>query len=187
MRASGCVTSWGATGDERAESYPCDALVPDADDVLFRAIDVDAPAPVLFRWLCQLRLAPYSYDLMDNLARRSPRHLVDGIDDIRVGQRIATIFELASFERDRHLTMVVGGNPVFGNVAITYRVTPAGAQRCRLVVAVRVRYPRTVIGLFVRPWLPAGDLVMMRRQLRTFARLAEGTAAGITAGQPASR
>lgn len=187
MRTSGCVGSWGATDEERAASYPCDTLVPEPDDVLFRAVGVDAPAPVMFRWLCQLRLAPYSYDLIDNLGRRSPRHLVEGIDDLHVGQRIATIFELASFERDRHLTMVVRGHPVFGSVAITYRVTPAGPDRCRLVVALRVRYPRNVIGLLVRPWLPAGDLVMMRKQLRTFARLAEGTALRITAGQRASR
>lgn len=182
-----CVTSWGATDDERAAPYPCDDLLPDSDDVLYRATDVDAPPPVMFRWLCQLRLAPYSYDLIDNLGRRSPRHLVDGTDDLRVGQRVATIFELASFERDRHVTIIVRAHPVFGDVAVTYRVVPDGARRCRLVAALRVRYPRSVVGWLVRPWLPAGDLVMMRKQLRTLARLAGATADGITAGQQASR
>lgn len=187
MRVSACVTSWGATADERAAWYPCDDVLPDPDEVLFRAVPVDAPAPVMFRWLCQLRLAPYSYDLVDNLGRRSPRHLVDGIDELEVGQRVATIFGLVSFERDRHLTIAVRGHPVFGDVAITYRVEPNGDRRCRLVAALRVRYPRTVVGWLVRPWLPAGDLVMMRKQLRTLARLAARTAQGITAGQRASR
>jgi hypothetical protein len=64
---------WGSTADERGASYPCEEFVPDADIAVFRAIDISAPVAVVFRWLCQLRVAPYSYDLLDNLGRRSPR------------------------------------------------------------------------------------------------------------------
>ena len=51
------VRSWGSTAAERALAFPCDRHLPVHDDALFRAIDVDVPAPLLFRWLCQLRLA----------------------------------------------------------------------------------------------------------------------------------
>jgi len=68
----------GASVDERAAPLPCDELLPDAHSRCDRAISVDAPAAVRFRWLCQLRVAPYSYDLLDNLGRRSPRELTPG-------------------------------------------------------------------------------------------------------------
>lgn len=52
------IETWGSAVEERAAAYPCDPLIGHPDGVLFRAIDVDAPAPLLFRWLCQLRAAP---------------------------------------------------------------------------------------------------------------------------------
>src|SRR5262249_6937940 len=67
--------TWGSTPAERRMQFPCDRHLPACDDALFRAVSVAAPAPLLFRWLCQLRVAPYSYDWLDNFGRRSPRQL----------------------------------------------------------------------------------------------------------------
>ena len=53
--------NWNVTAAERASSYPCDRYAG-ADWIrLLRAIDIDAPAPVTFRWICQLTVAPYSW------------------------------------------------------------------------------------------------------------------------------
>jgi hypothetical protein len=168
------TTTWGSTAQERELAFPCDQYVTDPSSVLYRAITVNAPPPVLFRWLCQLRAAPYSYDWLDNLGRRSPRRLTPGLDQLEVGQRIVTVFRLAAFEHDRHITAVLPGTSVlFDDLAMTYLIVPDAEQCSRLVVKIAVRYPRNPIGLTVRALLPAGDLVMMRKQLITLRALAQ--------------
>ena len=169
----GITSTWGSTPSERARAYPCDGLVAPADDSLFRAVDVRAPAATTFRWLCQLRVAPYSYDWIDNRGRRSPRELTPGLEHLELGQRCCSIFRLVDFARDDHLTLRSRG-PVFGDVVITYRVRPDPAGS-RLAVKLLIRYPGPPWGWIARAVLPAGDLVMMHKQLTNLAGLAEAT------------
>lgn len=162
--------SWGETETERAAPYPCDSLIAEPHQVCHRAIDVDAPAPLVWRWFCQLRVAPYSYDWIDNWGRRSPRELTPGLDELEVGQRAVAIFEIAGFERDRSLTLHAERS-VFGQLALSYCVTPTGDDRSRITVKLMVRYPH--LSGILRHVPPVGDLVMMRKQLRTLKKLAE--------------
>ncbi len=177
---------WGSTAAERAAPFPCDGMIADPDRPLFRAVDVDAPPATTFRWLCQLRAAPYSYDRLDNLGRRSPQELTPGLDELQRGQRVQTIFRLVDFEPGRSLTMVHSGR-LFGRIACTYRAEPAGEERSRIVVKlVPTAARRGVLRPLMRLALPPGDLVMMRRQLLNLKGLAERTAreaggAGVTA------
>ena len=172
--------TWGSTPGERREAFPCDPYLLDGDGDYFRAVDVAAPAPVLFRWLCQLKVAPYSYDLLDNFGRRSPRHLVPGVEVLAPSQKVMTIFKLVDFEKDRHLTLVLDlprAVSVFGRVAVSYVVSPTSDSSCRLVVKMRVRYPRKPPCSFMRWILPWGDLLMMRKQLLTLKHLSENQSA----------
>jgi hypothetical protein len=170
------VWQWGSTADERSRPYPCDAVLPRPAQTLFRAVTVDAPVPVVYRWLCQLKLAPYSYDLIDNLGRRSPQHLVPGTEHLVVGERVM-LFEVASFVSDEHITVACRRNAVFGDVAISYVVTPCEGGGSRLVAKLVTNPAPGPIGMVLRPLLPVGDLVMMRRQLLNLKSLAEATAA----------
>jgi hypothetical protein len=171
--------AWNTTPAERARSYPCDALCTPYDHDLWRAVTIDAPPPVVFRWLCQLRAAPYSYDWIDNFGRRSPQQLTPGLDRLAPGQTVMTIFRLAAFVPDEHLTIVVQPWPwfkrLFGDAAISYVVVPLAPNRARLIAKLRVRYPPTLLGWIARGVLPPGDLVMIRRQLLNLKQLAERT------------
>jgi hypothetical protein len=145
--------------------------MPDADMVLHRAVDVAAPAGRTFRWVCQLRVAPYSYDLIDNRGRASPRELTPGLDRLEVGQRVATIFTLVDFTPGEHLTLRLTetrGRRLFGDVVVTYLAVPTGPETSRLLARVRV----SGLGPVRRRALAYGDLLMMRKQLHTLADLA---------------
>jgi hypothetical protein len=170
------ATTWGTRPEERGGVWPCDRLAPPEAASLWRGVSVRAPAPVVYRWLCQLRAAPYSYDWIDNRGRRSPRQLTPGLEQLAVGQRVM-IFELASFAWGDHLTLATPaggrGERLFGRVWCTYRVVPEGEGACRLLVKLRVAPSPGVRGWLLARLLPTGDLVMMRKQLLTLARLAE--------------
>jgi hypothetical protein len=172
MRWPAGVYEWGTTAAERAETFPCDELIPQPDDTMFRAVDVDCDPATLYRWLCQLRYAPYSYDKLDNFGRRSPQTLTPGADELQLGQRMVAIFELAAFEPGRSVTLYSDGR-LFGRVAITYEARPRGSGRSRLLAKLVIDYPRGIFSLPMRALLPPGDLVMMRRQLLNLKELAE--------------
>ena len=170
------VANWGSTAVERAQPFPCDRLVGSADHVLFRTVDVRAPVQLTFRWLCQLRAAPYSYDRLDNRGRRSPQTLTPGLEQLAVGQRVQSVFTLVEFEEGRSLTMSASGM-LFAAVACTYRADPVSAERSRIVVKVLVAYPSHVWhSRLTRLVLPPGDVLMMRRQLLNLKGLAERSA-----------
>jgi Polyketide cyclase / dehydrase and lipid transport len=176
MGISSTARNWGSLPAERAMAFPCDTYVPEPSDVLFRAVDVDAPAAVVFRWLCQLRAAPYSYDWIDNLGRRSPLTLTPGLERLQEGERVMTIFELVDFEPDKHLTIRLRRPRLLRDLAVSYLVVPAAEQQSRLVVKLRVAYRGGPIGAWsVGNLVALGDMVMMRRQLLNLKQLAEQT------------
>jgi hypothetical protein len=167
---------WGATVAEIASSYPCDRFMADPNAELHRAIDVAAPADVLFRWLCQIRIAPYSYDWLDNLGRPSPRHLVSDPEPLRLGQRAIHIFSIVDFESERSLTIRITdplGRAVWGDHVVSYVLTPRAGDGSRLSVKLAVRYPARPPFSAMRWLFPWIDFFMMRRQLLNLKRLAE--------------
>ncbi|GIG21278.1 hypothetical protein Cch01nite_20020 [Cellulomonas chitinilytica] len=171
----GVPSTWGARPDEVARRYPCDEAMPGAPARWLRAVDVDAPASVVWPWLCQLRLAPYSYDLVDNGGRRSPRLRDPRCEALEIGQRFMRIFVLDAFSPGQELTVRIDDPRalrLFGEVVVTYRVDDEPGGRSRLVAALRADDAGRRWGPWRRRVLVWGDLVMMRKQLRTLAALA---------------
>ena len=146
----------------------------DADLACFRGLDVDAPPAVLFRWLCQLKIAPYSYDWIDNFGRQSPQTLTPGLENLAIGQSVMRLFELVDFTPGRQVTARSKPSP-FGVFVATYAVIPVAAGRSRIVVKLIMRYA-AILRPAWRLLMPFGDWIMMRRQLLNLKSLAEKTA-----------
>jgi hypothetical protein len=167
--------SWGATTDERRGAYPCDGRLEAPVVHLHRALDIEANPALVYRWICQLKQAPYSYDLLDNRGRRSPRTLTEGMDQLAIGQRWM-VFRIVDFEPGVHITGELRHSRLFGPLACTYLIEPRSPATSRLVVRLDIVARRGVrrLGSLVLAW---GDLVMMRKQLVTLKKLAERDAA----------
>jgi hypothetical protein len=168
------IYNWGGTAAEHARWYPSDDYLPRPTVRITRAITVHAPAASMYRWICQISIAPYSYDLIDNCGRRSPRRLVPGADALVVGQRVG-VFELVDIEPGRQFSgrFHPAAARLFGPGAGTYAAEPIDEARCRLVC--RFVLSRTGLGRLRAPLLAAGDLVMVRKQFHTFKALAEAS------------
>lgn len=184
----GIAYTWGSTPEERLMSFPCDSYIDSSDEAYFRAIDVKAPTEILFRWLCQLKVGSYSYDWLDHLERiffkvtesirdrPSPEQLLPGVENLALGQRVMGIFKLVEFEQNRHLTIVLDDKQaisIFGDIAASYVLVPMTSNSCRLILKGHIRYPINPFWSWLRPFMPWGDLLMMRKQFLRLKHLAE--------------
>jgi hypothetical protein len=157
---------WGVTHREIMRAYPCDRLVPSPVLQLWRGIGIGAPAGAVWPWVAQIRLAPYSYDWIDNLGRRSPRELA-GLPEPRPGQRFTTVGgravgRIISVNPGSQLTGIIMG------AFMSYVLVPQEEGGTRLLLKI-IMQPRRLTALA----LSVGDLVMARRQLLNLKELAE--------------
>jgi hypothetical protein len=180
--AEGIAYAWGTTAEERALPFPDDRSDDAGSALLWRGVSIAAPPAIVFRWLCQLREAPYSYDWIDNGGRQSPRALTSGLEQLAAGQIVMSIFRLEAFEAPVHITVATPaggrGANLFGVLRVTYWVRPEAPGLARLLVKLRIA---PAPGWHVRlrnAALAWGDLVMMRRQLLNLKALAEAQARG---------
>ncbi|MDT5087739.1 MAG: hypothetical protein QOG47_446 [Mycobacterium sp.] len=158
---------WNVSDDEVARSYPCDEFVAGPTLQAWRAVTVHTTPEMLWPWVVQIRLAPYSYDLIDNLGRRSPQRLM-GLPDPVVGESFSTAAgrpfgRILAVEPTKHLTGEIMG------ACISYVLVSQGSSTRLLMKIV------TATSRWLAPFLSIGDLVMARRQLLNLKMLAERT------------
>jgi hypothetical protein len=187
LGVSGVPFVWGSTPAEVKETLPCDVEVgrgPRTEP--HRAMDIAAPVEVVYRWLCQIRAAPYSYDLLNNLGRRSPRQLTPGLEHLETGQRFMTLFVLVGFSYNEHITIRLDNwfaRKLLKDLAISYVVRPTGPSSTRLIVKLTLPRAKGLGWLYQYSmgWL---DMLMMSKQMRNIRDLSERHARSMHHAQP---
>lgn len=157
---------WGVTDDEVARAYPCDDVVTSPALQAWRGVTVAAPPDAVWPWVTQIRHAPYSYDWIDNLGRRSPTRLSE-LPPPQVGEpftRTAGIPQgrLLALDPPHALTGVILG------AVMSYVLVPSAGGSTRLLLKIVMAR-----GRLLAPFVSVGDLVMARRQLLNLKALAE--------------
>jgi hypothetical protein len=158
--------TWGMRDGETSLHYPCDEFVSSPTLQAWRGVTVHAAPDRVWPWLTQVRIAPYSYDWIDNLGRRSPRRLL-GLPEPRVGEPFTTagrreLGRIMAVEHERQLTATIMG------AFMSYLLVPTEQGTTRLLLKVVASTSR-----WIAPALSVGDLVMARRQLLNLKELAE--------------
>jgi hypothetical protein len=166
----------GTSEEDRSLSFPCDSYVLSPVVSCYRGVEVLAPKEIVFRWLCQIKVAPYSYDWFDNFGSQSPRQLTPGLGRLAPGQTLLVMFKIVDFVENEHITVLgetfewISGQ----KLAMTYRVVPRTATSCRIVTKlVAHNGPQTFLNRLRRDYVPIGELPLMRKQLLTMKKLAE--------------
>ena len=159
---------WGVTEAEITRRYPCDDLVPAPVLQAWRGVTVRAEPEIVWRWVTQIRLAPYSYDWIDDLGRRSPRYLRP-LPEPAPGEYFTTALGGRRFGK---IVAVVPGEHLTARImgAVMSYVVVREDLTTRLLLKIVMAQVR-----LTAPLLAVGDLVMARRQLLNLARLAEQT------------
>jgi hypothetical protein len=177
IRLRKAILTWGATEAEVDSSLPGDELLPSADGVSTRAIDIDAPPADVWPWLAQMGPAPragaYTYDWIENLLglnMHSVDRVLDEFQHPAVGDTIALGANRMRLERVEP-QRVLAWRSEDRNWVWAFALSGRGGTT-RLISRNRFQLPSLAARIGMLPMEPA-SLVMERRMLREIRRLSE--------------
>jgi len=169
---------WGATPEECARPMTGDAYLaggPAARVAMTRAVSIQQPPEVVWRWLAQLGRGAgwYSYDRLDNQGKASARHIVSWIPAPQPGDATA-IGYLRHLEPGRELAWWANGTKFLGATArmvVDIQLTPQdGGARVVIRISADAAGPNARLALGVFQVI---DTIMARRQLLGLKERAE--------------
>ena len=84
-------------------SFFVDSLpdIPNTDcRELLHCTEISANSSDIFVWLKQMRIAPYSYDFIDNNGRKSPDYIIKNLPPLKVNTHYLLSFHIVEFDEN---------------------------------------------------------------------------------------
>lgn len=184
------LSSWGSTPAERARAWPGDELAPAAVAIYTRAVDVAAPAALVWQWVVQFGLGRagfYSYELIERIVGipvRNVESILPDHQDLTVGEEIklhpkAPGIPVGKIAPGQYVCFGEGAEPTRRTPdprrSWSIYVLPTSPTSARLVSRTcieELRAPTVTKSLGLALEAPV-DFIMEQRMLRTVRRLSE--------------
>ena len=161
-----------------SRSLPGDDLVPRPTFNATRAVTISASPERIWPWLVQTGLTRagwYSYDILDNLGRRSARHIIPELQNLAVGDIVPMSPDgkqgMPVQSMDAPSSMVWG---IPGDTTWTWQLDRSQDGSTRLITRVRSHYRWLSPSIAFSALVEFGDIWMMRKMLLTLRARAEG-------------
>lgn len=169
--------TWGATPAEVSRALPSDALVQAPHFDATRAITISATPADVWPWLVQIGLTRagwYSYDILDNLGRRSAKRIIPELQGLAAGDIVPMSPDgkhgMRVHSMDAPHSMVWGEA---GGTTWTWQLDETDDGSTRLVTRVRARYRWLSPAIAFSALVEFGDIWMMRKMLLNIRERAE--------------
>jgi hypothetical protein len=145
---------------------------------LLRCIEVRANPSDIFVWLKQLRIAPYSYDFIDNRWRKSPDYIIENLPPLKVNTHYLLAFHIFEFEENSFIAcrfcepINPPVNLYMKGLFIEYRIVVQGT-RTILWCKTKGYFNADIFSKGFFFIFSVANRIMMTRQLKNIKKLSE--------------
>jgi len=150
---------------------------------LLRHIEIRADASAVFVWLKQLRVAPYSFDFMDNRGRKSPGYIIENLPPLKVNAHYLLAFHIFGFEENSFIVcrfcepINPPVNRYMKGLYIEYRIAEKGTKTI-LWCKIKGYFNKELSSKGFFFIFSVVNKIMTARQLRNIKKLSERLVAG---------
>ncbi len=169
---------WGSTDEEVNRPMPGNDIVDGPSFNATRAVTIAASSEDIYPWIAQMgvnRAGWYSYDILDNLGRKSAETIIPEFQDVDVG-------DLIPMSPDGKNGLWVKGFQVNewmlwwdkkGDSTWAWKIYSEGECLSRLVTRVRVKYRWLSLLILFNLIIEFFDIIMMRKCMLGIKQRAE--------------
>ncbi len=171
---------WGARIEEINRSMPGDDIVKKPSFNATRAVTINASPQNIYPWIVQMglnRAGWYSYDILDNLARKSAESILPEFQEIEVGDLIPMSPDgkqgvwVKEFQENKWMLWW----DKIGDTSWVWGIYSDGENRCRLVSRVRMKFRWLSFSAIFNLIIEFFDFPMMRKCMLGIKLRAEAT------------